>query len=140
MHGFPTFIVGFIIFLLIVIVVVLAVGESEPEITEGRVIHKEYHEEYNTVIMMPIVVSTGKTSTTSMIPIWQHHPATWEIVIEAFDEESNRVEENFYVNESVYNEVSIGDFFRFDEDMGSRNKPVVEREATEEEQKQLKGD
>lgn len=140
MDGLQTFLMAVIIMSLIVIVAVAMVIKDEPKITEGRVIHKEHHEEYTTVIMMPIVISTGKTTMTQMIPIWQYHPETWEIVIESFDKDSKRLEESFYVNNSVYNEVNTGDYFKFDEDMGSKNKPVVEREATEEEKKQLEKD
>lgn len=88
--------------------------------------------------MIPVVTSNGDTTTTTYMPMFQYYPETWKIVISAYNDESKKeLKKSYYVSKNVYEEVSEGDYFRFDKQMGSTTRPVKEREATKEEKEEL---
>lgn len=87
------------------------------QITEGEIYKKEYREEHNTVMMLPLVRSNGKTTSTVFVPYFIHYPERYVIYIRAYQNEE-WVTEDFYVSKEVYNTVNIGDMFLYDEDRG----------------------
>ena len=91
---------------------------------------KEFKPEYTTVSVLPMTISNGKTVTTIMVPYTIHYPDRWVIYIKAYDEETRKwITEDFYVSEEVYDSVNIGDYFVFDEDMGTRDEPYTKQES-----------
>lgn len=86
-------------------------------ITEGEVYEKEYKEEHTSVMMLPLVISNGKTTTTTMIPYVVYYPDRYVIRIKAYCEDRWETED-FYVSKSVYDEINIGDMFYFDAERG----------------------
>lgn len=87
------------------------------KITHGEVYEKEHREAHNTVMVLPLVISNGKTTSTIMIPYIVHYPERWVIFIKAFNGEE-WVTEDFYVSKDVFDTVQVGDMFEFDEDRG----------------------
>lgn len=70
---------------------------------------KGFHPAYTSIIMMPVVHSTGKTSTVTMIPIPFFHPDSWSVSFKAFDEKENVWRERtVYVSKEVYDVVNTG--------------------------------
>lgn len=113
------------LFLSIILVFGLLVSCSKL-INEGDIYEKEFKPEYTTVSVSPMTVSNGKTVTTIMVPYTIHYPDRWVIYIKAYDEEACKwINEDFYVSEEVYDSVDIGDYFVFDEDMGTRDEPYT---------------
>ena len=53
---------------LICLLLVVSLCGCSNEITEGEVYEKEYREAHTTVMMLPLVISNGKTTKTTMIP------------------------------------------------------------------------
>lgn len=86
-------------------------------ITEGEVYEKEYREAYTTVMILPLVVSTGKTTTTMMIPYVVHYPDRYVIHIKSFVG-GEWVTEDFFVEKEVYDSINIGDMFIYDSGRG----------------------
>lgn len=115
-----------IVFTLLIVLALIMLTSCSDSINEGDVYEKEFKPEYTTVSVLPMTISSGKTVTTIMVPYTIHYPDRWVIYIKAYDEEAcNWINEDFYVSEEVYDSVDIGDYFVFDEDMGTRDEPYT---------------
>ena len=86
-------------------------------ITEGEVYEKEYREAHTQIMMMPLNISNGKTSSVIMVPYFVRYPERYVIFIKAY-QDKKWVTEDFYVSKEVYDAVNIGDMFLYDEDRG----------------------
>ena len=101
----------------ILLVFVLFLSACSPKITSGEVYAKEYREAFTTVSTYPMIISSGKTTTTIMVPYTVYYPERWVIFIKSFEDEE-WITEDFYVSEAVYNSINIGDMFEYDENRG----------------------
>jgi hypothetical protein len=101
----------------ILIVCVLFLSACSPKITSGEVYDKEHRDAFVTVSVYPVVTYNGKTSTTTMVPYTVYYPERWVIFIKSF-EDGEWITEDFYVSETVYNSINIGDMFEYDENRG----------------------
>lgn len=100
-----------VIFPLLLLIVILSGCGNQ--ITSGKVYKKRYvpaHEETNTT---PIVISTGKTITTVLIPRTERIPDKWYITIRSeTPNEDGKFEESMYsVSEETFNRYEVGDFY-----------------------------
>ena len=68
-------------------------------------------------MMLPLVISTGKTTTTTIIPYTIYYPERYAIYIKAFDGEQ-WITEDFYVVKDVFDQISVGNMFEYDESRG----------------------
>jgi hypothetical protein len=68
-------------------------------------------------MMIPITISTGKVTTTSIIPYTVHYPERYVIHIKDFDGEE-WITEDFYVTKDTFDQVSVGNMFEYDESRG----------------------
>lgn len=91
-------------------------GCSE-EITEGEVYKKEYRKAYTTVMMIPLIISSGNTTETIITPYFVHYPERYVVFIKAYKNGEWKTED-FYVSKEVYDSASIGDMFLYDEERG----------------------
>lgn len=114
----------------ILIVCVLLLSACSPKIKSGEVYDKEYKEAFVTVSMYPVVIYNGKTSTTTMVPYTFYYPERWVIFIKSF-EDGEWLTEDFYVSESVYNSISIGDTFEYNENRGDLTDEPYTKEKAE---------
>jgi hypothetical protein len=105
------------IIILGLLVFVLFLSACSPKITSGEVYDKEYRKAFVTVSVYPVVTYNGKTSTTTMVPYTVYYPERWVIFIKSF-EDGEWITEDFYVSETVYNSINIGDMFEYDENRG----------------------
>ena len=99
-------------------------------ITEGEVYEKEYREEYTTIMMLPMVISNGKSTTTTMVPYFIHYPERYVIFIKAYQDEEWKTED-FYVSKEVYDSTNIGDMFLYDEERGDLQEEPYTKERKE---------
>lgn len=102
-----------------------------PTITEGVVTKLEYFPEDSSVIMMPMVISTGKTTTTVMTPTYVHHPESFRVVIK-----NGKETEDFYVDKKTYKQLKVGVRYRADDD-AENTRPENTRDATDAEKKRM---
>lgn len=113
----------------ILLVFVLLLSACSPKITSGEVCDKEYREAFVTVSFYPVVTYNGKTSTTMMVPYTVRYPERWVVFIKSF-EDGKCITEDFYVSEAVYNSISIGDMFEYDENRGDlTDEPYTKEKA-----------
>lgn len=113
---------------LIAILVCSLVGCS-PKITSGEVIGKQFTPEHTTLQFVPLVMSNGKTTTTTMIPVYYHYSDRWEITISGLNEDGELVKETFRVEKAVYDAVSIGAEFEYDKDMNPEEPEYIRERA-----------
>lgn len=113
----------------ILLVFVLLLSACSPKITSGEVYDKEYREAFVTVSVYPVVTYNGKTSTTTMVPYTVYYPERWVVFIKSF-EDGEWITEDFYVSEAVYNSISIGDMFEYDENRGDLTDEPHTKEKT----------
>lgn len=102
-----------------------------PEIIEGKITKLEFLPESEKAVLTPLVISSGKTVTTSMIPTYIHNPASYRVVIE-----NGNKSEDFFVKKSVYKKLKIGYRFRVDDDTTNK-RPEISRDATDNEIKRM---
>lgn len=121
------------VWLLVSVVLLVSLCGCSSVITEGEIYKKEYREEHTTIMVMPLVISNGKTTTTSMIPYVVYYPDRYVVFIKAYQDEEWKTED-FYVSKEVYDTVKVGDMFLFDEDRGDlEDEPYTkERERSDE--------
>ena len=120
-----------LICLLMVLITCLSVFCScGNKITEGEVHEKEYREEFTTIMSFPLVISNGKTTTTTIIPYVVHYPERYVIHIKAF-QDGEWVTEDFYVSKDVYDTINVGDMFEYDEERGDLQDEPYTKERQE---------
>lgn len=115
---------------LICLLLVVSLCGCSNVITEGEVYKKEYREEYTTVIMLPLVISNGKSSTTTMIPYIVRYPDRYVIFVKAYQDEEWKTED-FYVSKEVYDSINVGDMFLYDEERGDLQDEPYTKERKE---------
>lgn len=115
--------------------IAIYVETRPPSITEGYITELNHEEEHSDLVMIPMTITTGKTSTTIMQPTYNYYPESFEVVIEDGEEK-----EDFYVEKSVFRKLKIGDRFRFDDGSMKNNRPKESRDATPEEEKKMEED
>ena len=81
------------------------------KLNEGTIYDKERRPATTTMILMPITVSNGKTSTTTMVPMWFFYPERWAIRIEQ-NTGDKCLRETWWVDRSTYDQATIGGWFQ----------------------------
>lgn len=118
------FLIGLIIFLCVALFV------SCNNITHGEVYKKEYREAFTTVMFMPLIISNGKTTTTTLIPYVVSYPDRYVLFIRDY-QDGEWITEDFFVSKEVYDQVKIGDMFEFDETRGDLKDEPYTKEKQE---------
>lgn len=95
------------------------------KLTEGEVYDKEFKEARTLVMMIPIVHSNGKTTTTHIIPYMYYYPDRWIIRIREPNGDGTYLTDEYYTTKEVYDSVNIGDTFSYDPDRDFENEPYT---------------
>jgi len=121
-----------------------AVYGCAPLITEGEIYQKVYEPDRTWVMLMPIVIPSGKSTTTILVPMFMHDDEDFIVKIKQYDQtQAKEIKESLYVSEEVYNTVKVGDWFvsgTYDEQKYGKieySDPVAKHRATVVEQDQL---
>lgn len=108
--------------LILIAILIVGLCGCSKQIKEGEVLTKEFHPQQTTVILMPLVMGTGKTVTTTLIPIPFLLPDSWSITFKACDGDKWR-ERTVWVSREVYDAVNKGDWYVMgDKDMNEQPK------------------
>ena len=95
------------------------------KLTEGEVYDKEFEEATTQVMLIPIVISTGKTTTTSVVPYVYYYPDRWIIRIREPNGDGTYTTDRYYTTKEIFDSVNIGDTFSFDPDRDFENEPYT---------------
>ena len=120
-----------ILALIVCIGLIVCLCACSDNITHGEVYKKEYREKHSQIMTFPLVISTGKTMTTVIVPYWVHYPDRYVIFIKDFNGEE-WVTEDFYVSKEVYDSIEVGDMFEFDENRGDLDDEPYSKEKADE--------
>ena len=114
------------------------ITSCSPRISEGEIINKQFSPAYTQILVLPVFLYTGKTSTVIFLPMFIAHPDSYRINIKAFNDNEWK-ERTLYLSKEVYEKVSIGDWFITDcecktsKDCSDQEPQVVKRRATPQE-------
>ena len=81
-------------------------------------------------MVLPLIISNGKTTSTIMVPYFVHYPDRYVIFIKAYQDEKWKTED-FYVSKEVYDSINIGDMFLYDEERGDLQDEPYTKERKE---------
>ena len=115
---------------LICLLLVVSLCGCSNAIAQGEVYEKEYREAYTTVMMFPLVISSGKTTTITTIPFFVHYPDRYVVFIKAYQDEEWKTED-FYVSKEVFDSINIGDMFLYDQERGDLQDEPYTKERKE---------
>lgn len=119
--------VPFFVFLLLI-----SLCSCGHKLVEGEVYDKEFKPSITQVVMLPIVISNGKTSSTTIVPYVYYYPDRWVIRIREPNGGGTYITDEYYTSETVYDSVNIGDTFSYDPDRDFENEPYTrERQRKE---------
>lgn len=92
-------------------------------IQEGRIIKKWYEPARTWVSVVPIVTSTGKTTTTTMVPMVHYDDEDYCIKIEKYVEDKEKyVTRTVYLTKEEYNNVELDDWFCISRDCKTKDR------------------
>lgn len=96
------------------------------KITYGEIYKMEYQPEMTTTVIMPMIISDGKTTNTIYIPMTYHYPDRYVIYIQSFEVNDNGERETsvYYTTKEVYEQCKIGDVFSYDKERDFEEEPV----------------
>lgn len=91
----------------ILLLILLLVG-CQKKIDMGVVIDKIYEPERTYTSMMPVVVSTGKSVMTVMIPYRVTDNEDFIIIVNGITDEFESVNNKYYISKKLYKRLEIG--------------------------------
>ncbi len=96
----------------IVAVFTVLLTSCAPKIKEGEVYAKDYNPAHTAVILMPIVHSAGKTTYTTLVPMFFFYPDSWYISYRAFNEKRHKWDSaTVWVTRETYDLAQIGGWY-----------------------------
>ena len=105
------------LFILLLVLIMFACTACGTTITHGEVYNKEYREASTVIMMYPLTISNGKTTTTTIVPYTVYYPERYVIFIKDYNGEE-WLTEDYYVSKEVYDQIEIGSMFEYDESRG----------------------
>ncbi len=113
---------------IILLCALLLTGCSQ-KITDGEVYKKEFKEAHTEIRIMPIVTTNGKTTHTIMMPFTYSYPDRYIVYIKKFEDNEWKTA-NYYVTKEIYENIKIGDEFKYVEGRDLVDEPYT-REKSE---------
>ena len=86
----------------------------------GEVVAMNIEPESNQLVLIPMTISTGKTTTTIMQQYWIFDDEDFVLTIRGHDEDGEIVTENWYVTKAEYEKTAIGDKKGYSREFASR--------------------
>lgn len=114
------------IFILIglVLIVIISLAGCSSEITEGEVYQKEFKPEHTEVVLIPMHMYNGKTSTTIVVPFTYHYPDRYVVYIKSYVDKEWKTAD-YYVTKEIYETINIGDQFKYVEGRDLTEEPYI---------------
>jgi hypothetical protein len=113
---------------IVAIILILLSLSGCSTITEGKIIEKEFIPAHTETLLVPIVMSTGKSTFTNFIPVIRDYEDQWVIMFEGTNEEGEKEARKVYTDEETYNSYEVGDNFVYVEDRDEDEPEYTEEE------------
>jgi hypothetical protein len=94
----------------------------------GNVVEKWHEPKTNSMMIMPIVIPSGKTYTTIMVPYYIQDNEDWCVKVTGIGEKGDTITKTYYVTPAAYDTLSIGKFFCVDGACNEDNNNVKKRQ------------
>lgn len=96
-----------------IVIILILFLISCSNLKEGEIYKKEFTPKHTQMILMPIIISTGKTTMTSLVPMWFYFPDSYSVGIKKYNEEKKEYEtRTIYIDKNVYELVNIGNWYK----------------------------
>lgn len=104
----------YILILLCIITSIIFTGCNKKGF-EGEICELEFKPAYDTVLLLPITIYNGKTTTIILVPYIRHYPDRYYVKVRHFNDKDQKYNyDDCYVPKDVFDELDIGDWFVFD--------------------------
>ena len=80
----------------------------------GNVVEKWHEPESHYMMLMPMTISTGKSTTTMIIPYYIHDNEDWCIKVTGIGVKGDTITRTYYVDEMAFDTLSVGEFICVD--------------------------
>ncbi|WP_257311149.1 hypothetical protein [Geothrix fuzhouensis] len=87
----------------------------EPALKEGVVATKEFHPAHTQMILMPMTVSSGKTTTITMVPMFFFYPDSYSVDIKKFNGKKWE-RATWWVDRYTYEQIVVGGYYKAKDD------------------------
>ncbi len=99
-------------------------GCAGPKIDSGEVYDKQHEPAEDLVVMIPMVTSSGGTSTTTLLPSVVQEDEQWILSIRQWNEGEQRFDTNrLFVTPELFEQVAVGDWYPRCTECGVEKKP-----------------
>ena len=80
----------------------------------GNVVEKWHEPGSHYMMLMPMTISTGKSTTTMMIPYYIHDNEDWCIKVTGIGVKGDTITRTYYVDKMAFDTLSVGKFICVD--------------------------
>jgi hypothetical protein len=80
----------------------------------GDIVEKWYEPANSYFMLMPMIISNGKTTSTIMIPYYIYDNEDWCIKVTGIGTKGDTITRTFYVDKITYDTLSVGNFICVD--------------------------
>jgi hypothetical protein len=87
------------------------------KITSGEVIEKSFTPAHSSVMMIPVVRTIGKVTSTTIIPYVYHYSDRYIVKISGYNKDGERDTASYRVEKAVFETVELGDEFEYVDEM-----------------------
>lgn len=85
-------------------------------ITDGEVYEKKVILAHTEMILIPIIISSGKSTTTVLVPYWFWYPEQYRVCIRKVDKNTGDYDtRSIYLTKEKFNTVTNGDWYEITE-------------------------
>ena len=113
-------------------ILLLFIVSCKKESYSGTVYEKEFRKSYSEIIILPMYLYNGKTTTILFMPVRRIYPDRYVIKIEWFDEKADELKKKeVFVKKEVYEEIEVGDFFEYDKKKVYDKEPYTQEKEEE---------
>lgn len=102
---------------------------------EGTVVEKWYEPERTWIMIIPIIISNGKTSFPIFVPMYYKDDEDFCIKIVGHNKEGKQVYRTFYLSEAAWKPIKYGDYFVLDKNAETSDYHHKKRLSNEERHK-----
>lgn len=105
----------------------LVIG-CEPSLKEGEIYSKRFHPAHTDMILMPVTMSDGKTSSTTLVPMFFYYPDSYSVDIKKFNGKK-WVKAIWWVDRYTYEQIVVGGYFKAKkDDLDEQPRQAVEKQ------------
>ena len=98
------------------------------KITSGEVYNKEFRPEHTQLLILPLSIYNGKSSTIIMVPYYIYYPDTYVISIKKMVNNEWKTAD-YYTDKETFDKTEIGYMFQYDKTRDLQEEPCTKTRA-----------